>query len=224
MKNTKKITFGIINILIYIFLPLIISSIVSNFNLPNNKLLLNFILLIAPIISLIILVTINKDLFKNKLKDLKLKYKKYFGLALKYYICGLLLMIISNNIINLLLNEIPINESLNRQVISNFPIYAIISMVLIIPLSEEITFRGSFKNGFNNKQLYLLITSLIFGLIHVIFNGDYIYIIPYSCLGYFLGKIYYETDNIYMSYIAHSFHNFLCILLIVFGGAIWKKY
>ena len=132
-------------------------------------------------------------------------------------------MIITNNIIYHFTLSLPLNEVENREIIKKLPIYSIISMIFIIPLIEEIVFRLSFKKSFKNKNLFLIITALIFGLFHVLFTKDYIYIIPYTIFGYILGKIYYDTDNIFYSYFIHAFHNTLCLLLIFLGGSLWKE-
>lgn len=129
-------------------------------------------------------------------------------------------MLISNLILTFFTKSIPQNESDNRALLELMPIYAIISMIILAPLSEELTFRGSFKKITQNKYLFLIITSFLFGFMHVVFNGDYLNFIPYAALGFFLGKVYYETDNIFVSTLIHSFHNLLCILLIFIGGAL----
>mgnify|MGYP005778505465 FL=1 len=78
----------------------------------------------------------------------------------------------------------------------------------------------------------MIFTSLLFGGAHLLslfteFNLAYIienwtqllFIIPYSGFGYFLGKAYLETDNIFTSIFAHMFHNTLSVLLILMAGA-----
>lgn len=220
MVNFKKIGFGFINIFIYIFITELLTYILGKFRFTQNIWVLNIYLLLAPIVVGIILVSMNKDLFKDKFQDIKEHKKEYLQLGIKYYIYGLLLMMLSSIILSFVTEGLPQNEEGNRALLKTLPIYSFISMVITAPLSEEIAFRGSFKNFTNNKTLYLIVTSFLFGFIHVAFSGDYINILPYAALGFFLSKAYYETDNILVSTIIHSFHNFLCILLIIFGGAI----
>lgn len=220
MVNFKKIGFGLINIFIYIFITELLTYILGKFRFTQNIWILNIYLLLAPIVVGIILISMNKDLFKGKFKDIKEHKKEHLQLGIKYYICGLLLMMLSSIILSFVTEGLPQNEEGNRALLKTLPIYSFISMVITAPLSEEIAFRGSLKNFTNNKTLYLIVTSFLFGFIHVAFSGDYINILPYAALGFFLSKAYYETDNILVSTIIHSFHNFLCILLIIFGGAI----
>ena len=97
------------------------------------------------------------------------------------------------------------------------PITNMITMIIIGPLLEEITFRASFKNAFSKWYPFALTTGFLFGLAHIAEYTllEFLFIIPYGALGFFFAKAFYETDNIYTSYIAHFFHNFLCIILII---------
>ena len=169
------------------------------------------------LLTTFIIIIINKELFNKKIIDFKKNTKKYLILMIKYWLIGLTLMLISNTIINNITNSIAINETLNRQQIYNSFINSFIIMVLLNPICEEIIYRGSFKTIFNNKTIYCIFTSLLFGLMHVIFNSDIIYMIPYALMGYYLAKTYYETDNIYTSIIMHIWHNLLMIILIITG-------
>lgn len=219
-KLLNKKYFGFLNIFIYIFLTEILTYFFTKIIFFKNPLLINLYCLIPSSLVLILLIYINKDIFTNKFQDLKKNFQKYFNLTIRYYLCGLLSMIIASNILSLFTSPISQNEALNREALQKLPIYSALAMVIIAPLTEEITFRGSFKKGYPNKKVFLLLTSFLFGFMHVIFNGDFLNFLPYSALGYFLGKIYYETDNILLSILTHSFHNFLCILILFLGSAI----
>ena len=210
--NIKKYLKPILNILIYIFLPYLITLILKKINYPHNNLFLNFYNLIPSLIIFIIIIIYNKDLFKNKLKDFKDNHSKYLSLMIKYYICGFILMMICSTILVFITKNIPKNEVNNREIIKLLPIYSIINVGILGPICEEITFRGSFKDLIKSKKIYLIMTTFIFGLMHVIFSFDLYNIFPYMALGFFLGLVYYETDNIWCSTFIHIFHNFLYIL------------
>ncbi|MEG1142376.1 MAG: CPBP family intramembrane glutamic endopeptidase [Clostridia bacterium] len=129
-------------------------------------------------------------------------------------------MIVTNFILTYFLKATPINESLNRDILTKLPLFATISVLILAPISEEIAFRGSFKKLFKSELVFSLVTSLIFGSIHVIFNGDFLFIIPYASLAFFFASAYFKTDNILVSITMHSFHNLLCLLLIFIGGLV----
>ena len=213
--KTEKIKAIIFNIMIYIFLPTLLTYILAKLPYPKNTLFLNFYNLIPPLITLIIMLNLNKDLFQNKFRDFKDNLGKYIPLMFKYYLGGLILMNISSQILVFLTGAIPANEEANRELLQILPIYATLNAALIGPICEEIAFRGTFKRLITNKKVYLLITSLIFGLVHVVFNLDFINIFPYMLLGFFLSLTYFETDNIYTTIGIHIFHNTICLLLIL---------
>ena len=115
------------------------------------------------------------------------------------------------------IKSIPTNETLNREILTSYPLSNIIIMIFIGPLVEEITFRASFKKAFNDKYLFCFITAFLFGFAHIVVSTsllEILYIIPYGALGYFLADAYYETNNIYTSYIMHLIHNSFCIIMI----------
>ena len=126
-------------------------------------------------------------------------------------------MIISNIIITTFTNDISVNEAANRELLMTYPISNIISMVIIGPFIEEITFRLSFKNAFYKWYTFAIVTSILFGLVHIAEFKllEFLFIIPYGALGFFFAKAMYETDNVFTSYIAHMIHNAICVVIIL---------
>lgn len=213
-----KLLKGYIAIIVYIFLTSIITAFLP---IPNNipNIILQLLLLLPSIITLIILILMNLKTFQNKLTEFKKDYKNLMRKSLEYWGYAVITMLLINTFIStFLINELPGNEAANRELIAGYPLYAILSSIIIAPLSEELSFRASFKNAFNNKILFALATGILFGIFHVLFQGDYIYSLSYAGFGFFLGKLYYETDNILTTIFAHTAHNALCIILIFLGG------
>ena len=132
-------------------------------------------------------------------------------------------MIVTNTIISSITKSIAINEQGNRTLLNSLPLYSIISTIFLAPISEELAFRASFKEISQNKNVYCLISGLLFGLLHVIFNGDFIFIIPYALFGFFIAKSYSDTDNILVSITLHAWHNFFCVAILFLGGFLWKN-
>lgn len=161
---------------------------------------------------------------KRLLRDLKEFKKEYLKVAFRNWLIGFGLMWIFNIVINMIVGDIAANETANRNLLAEYPISNIISMVFIGPLIEEITFRASFKNCFKKWYTFALFTGIIFGLAHTfstVIEGnlmELLFILPYGALGFYLAKAFYETDNIYTSFFAHMFHNGLCVLVILLGA------
>ena len=150
----------------------------------------------------------------------------------KYYLIGFLVMIISNIVIVLFFkNASANNEEAVRTLIDKAPLYMIFSVSIYAPFVEEIIFRKGIKDSvmaFSNnkftKYLFILISGILFGSMHVIGSVtsvyDYLYIIPYSALGISFAALLYKTDNIFSTITIHSIHNTASIILYFMGGII----
>ena len=131
-------------------------------------------------------------------------------------------MIISNLALNAINNgAIAGNEEAVREMIQQLPFYMIFQTIIYAPITEEIIFRKSIRNITNNKYLYIILSGLIFGGMHVIGSAnslvDALYIIPYGALGMAFAALYYKTNNIFSTITIHSFHNTLTIILYFIG-------
>lgn len=219
MKALKYLNY-IKGILIYFGVTIIMELILIKIPFPKNFWTSNLVNLIAPTLTSIVLIIVYKDLFKNKFEDFKSNYKKYFSIIFKYWLVGLVFMIITNTIISSITKSIAINEQGNRTLLNSLPLYSIISTVFLAPISEELAFRASIKDIFKDKTMFCLVSAFLFGFAHVMFNGDYIYLIPYASLAFFFAKAYYETDNILVNMFMHSFHNAFCLIMLALGGLV----
>ncbi len=215
MNKINKIgkAFGIF--VLYIFLSVFMSA---SFNIcfnSTNQLVGNLSLILTNVfvlltISLAFLPTIVEDFKKLKKENIKTSYKNWLW--------GLLIMYVSNILIITLTKDIASNESYNRNLLYDMPIYAITVMVFVAPLIEELIFRLSLKDIFRNKWVYATFSGLVFGLMHMttIKNPlELLYVISYGSLGFFFAKSVYETDNIWSSMIAHMTHNGLIITILL---------
>ena len=130
----------------------------------------------------------------------------------------MIIMMISNIIISLFTNNLAANEQAVREMIDKYPLYMAFQVMLYAPISEEIIFRKSIDKIFKNKYLYIFISGLIFGGLHVISSitslVDCLYLLPYCSLGFVFALLYKNTNNnIFSTITAHAFHNTLALLL-----------
>lgn len=182
------------------------------------------LLLTQVILFVIILIIYRKDMIKDA-KNFKKDYRGKLKIAFKYWLVGLSLMIIFNFIINIILfsGSMATNEEINRSYLTQYPIYAIGSLIFLGPIIEEMVFRLGFKNAFKSKKTFLIFTTIMFALVHLLasienLNGNYeqlLYILPYGALGYGFAKAYLESDNIWSSIIVHQIQNLLSITIIL---------
>lgn len=212
--NKKVFIKGIISIVLYFLITVVISAILTLLKVGMKP-----TLYISTIIATIYAVKKSKV---NLLKEFKKFKKSYFKTIIPYYLIGLSLMILTNFLISLINGGVmPPNEQANRDLILNYKIYALISTLILAPIAEELLFRYNFRNISKNKNIFIIVTGLMFGLAHILVSPSLeviLYIVPYSILGMVLGKIYKECDsNICSSLLTHMCHNLLAISLIFIG-------
>ena len=199
------------------------------FNIDINNCsttLYNFLRILPNIGQSLILIIIYKKNLKKDYKDFNKNFGTYSDIAIKYWIIGFLVMLISNIIItNIAPIKLASNEEGIREIIKAIPFISFIVIGILSPISEELIFRKSFKDAIKTKWIFILISGLVFGLLHVITHinslYDLLYIVPYSSLGIAFALIYYKTNNIFTSIFSHVLHNTILIILnVLFLGVI----
>lgn len=168
-------------------------------------------LISCEIIIMASIALINKKDIQKKINPKE--YEKYF----KYYFLALVIMMISNILINIISPGIAGNEQSVRNIFAKAPIYMFFSAVIFAPFCEEMVFRLSIKKIINNNKIFIITSGLLFGLLHVIGNinnlTDILYIIPYSVPGFVFAYMYSKTNNIYVPMGFHFFHNLILMLI-----------
>ncbi len=155
---------------------------------------------------------------KQKIIDFKNNFVKYFKISVKNWFLGFIIMIISNIIINSFIPGLGKNEEGVQQLITEIPIIAFIMTTVFAPFVEEMIFRKYLQDAIKNKTAFMILSGLIFGLVHVMgFDSwlEYILIIPYGALGFMFAKTLNETDNIYSTIMMHMLHNGVLTLLSI---------
>lgn len=225
----KQIGIGIGAVAIYFLLPYFEGLPFWIMGVDTNGLSLAikvFYLIMYSILTICLIMLIyNKKLSKD-FKDMKKNSTKYFNKYIKYWFIGLFIMMVSNLIINLIVTKnIPANEQAIRETFNISPFYIFFSAVIYAPIVEELVFRLSIKNIFNNKWLFIIISGLLFGSLHVFSNfqniTDLLYIIPYSAPGIIFAYMLEDSDNICVPMSFHMLHNGILIslqfIILLFG-------
>lgn len=222
MKKTIKLAlFGFLGIFLYFLLynieglPFYLLGIDTKTISPT---FLYIYLAIYEIMMICIFALIYNKELKEQFNDMKKNHKKYFSENFKYYLIGFGIMLISNLIIIVIYNKgLSTNENTIREMLKINPIYIYFSAVLFAPFVEETIFRGCIKKIITNKYLYIIISGLVFGYVHINGNinsiSDLFYIIPYGGLGCAFAYIYTKTKNIFTSMGFHLMHNGVIISL-----------
>lgn len=170
------------------------------------------------VITILLVLIYRKELI-TEFKIFKKNLSENLDTGFKYWISGLILMVISNLIINFVFKAGQANnEEAVQEMISAVPYIVLISAGILAPITEEILFRKTFKDIINNKKIYAIVSGLIFGYLHVISADSiqqFLYIIPYSSLGICFALSYNETDTVFTSMSMHMIHNITLTILSI---------
>lgn len=211
----KLIGSGIFAFLVYLFFPYLepIPFQLVGVDIRTVPMIVKTIyLMIFEILIATIIISIFKDKVERDFQDMKKNHKKYFSTYIKYWFITLGLMMISNAIIILINHgDIANNEETIRETFKLAPIYTFLSAVIYAPLTEELVFRQGIRNIFKNDTLFIIVSGLVFGSLHVIPTYkvplDLLYLIPYSIPGWVFAYTLKKSDNIFVPMGIHFIHN-----------------
>ena len=110
-------------------------------------------------------------------------------------------------------------QSSNEAALDTFPIWATAFLAIFIaPITEEGLFRWIIRKITDKKWVFIFLSGIIFGLIHINYWGEQdwiqtLFIIPYSVMGMMLAESYYKTNNLFASSLLHGTINLLAVFL-----------
>ena len=117
-------------------------------------------------------------------------------------------------------NDPSVNQPTAEELTHNHPLFAFFMIVVFAPLTEELTFRGMlaryvFPQQDNIKQiaLFLLVTSIIFALVH--FPGTPLQFLVYASLGLSMGLAYINKGGLAYSMGLHALNNLISFVMIM---------
>jgi len=179
---------------------------------------------ISAVISFLVILLIARKILIEGLVTLFSKVR-YIALALG----GFALMYIANIGLTVLYDVLGIvGNSLNQEyletMISVNPLIMALPIAILIPVVEEVVFRGVMLEYFERRIGVIggvIISSALFGLIHVSNAESLVFFPIYFTLGLILALIYVKSNkNILVPIIAHILNNGIAVLalLIMNGG------
>ncbi len=207
-NNMWKISDIAISILLELFLSIGFAIIISG-TLPNK---------IVYLISTVVIHFIVILYLKNKYQ-INIFVNIEYWLVVKYSVIGVLLCSVKHvKYYYWLINH---NHGLPEYtIISTFTMFSKICYLLIIcaliPLVEEIIFRGYFftiiKNKYNNVYFGVIMSTIIFTAFHSFFSND-TNMLDITLQGLIYVYIFHKSKSIWASFITHSFNNAFWFLL-----------
>lgn len=218
MKNNKKTIksdwFPIFSFFIgTLFLPGFIATAFIAFTKGNDADIKYYGELIAIILETILaIVFIIK--YRNKLKEDIKKFKpKDF---LKIFLIGIAVVGVFEIIEEILeaLGATFGNQESLEELFGKAKILMLANVILVAPIVEEFLFRYSLSTIIKNDKIFLIVSSILFGVMHGLDTST----IAYVLAGLALGTIYLKyKKNLVPSIIVHFMNNLVAAIFMVIG-------
>lgn len=245
-KKSKALSIITAYLLVYFVgafaISVIFSLIIKQFNITMSELdmssYLNFAvyLLLFAILIYISYKELYQDFFDLKKDEISIFYKVIASYGIFYAINICVSALTQNidmyaNFVGNLLGQknnlvlVSDNQTSIEHMLASKSAWAmILSAGILGPICEELVFRKGIFDACKTKEMGLLLSSLLFGSIHIISSlGIYnlmsiiLMSIPYIVSGLALGIIYIKNDcNIWVPTIVHIISNVISILGIIF--------
>lgn len=161
--------------------------------------------------------------YKQLIHDFKIfksYFKEYFVLILKTWGKALVLVAIAAIIIYITTDKMKANNQIALQNSFNSnPVFIALLSMFYAPIAEELMFRGVLRKFIKNKKLFVIVSGVVFGLMHVIDDSktlaEFSYVFVYSILGIYLAGIYAKTNNLCTNIFMHFMQNTLSVIVMI---------
>lgn len=200
---------------IFVFLfAICYTPILNILPIPETKIAAIITMIVLYIVQVLALVIPMASELKRDFIVFKNNFKLYLGNMLPRFGIIVIGYFISNISVLLLVGNIPNNQ----QTLVSMPLYITAFLGIVIgPLTEELMFRGFIKKFIKNDLLFIMVSSLVFGGLHVLSADSFqqvLYIIPYSILGFAFSLNYVKTKTIASNIFLHSAWNTLAVIFM----------
>lgn len=129
------------------------------------------------------------------------------GIFLSSQLCSYLIQMTNSGSVD------SINQQTAEAIFQSSPFLMGVTATLLAPIAEEFVFRVSIINLMPIPWLGLVLSTLLFGWMHVAAGGDYMHILPYGISGFILGVAYLKSDNVWYPIGIHLGNNLLITLM-----------
>lgn len=219
MKNkSKSILINILVICLYFLWPYFFNNIALLINLSSKLNLL--VSLLFNFVFMFIVIYIYKDKLGQYCNNVKKKLKSNVFMSLKIFFVGLIIYVSLNIFFEIINIPALSNSSMVIEIFEKIPVIYALVMLFYYPIIEEIIFKMSFKEIFNNKWSFIILTGVFNALFQIVFSfsnlTDLLYLIPCSAFFCSLSYVYYKTDNIIYPIFLRMCYNLIpCIIYMV---------
>ena len=176
--------------------------------------------IIAPLVILCYLILIGILFYIVKRVKGELPFKKITGKNVRFILAAYVVMILTKGILLTLMTKVyhqttsANDKALNALVTDRTALLMTILVVVLVPITEELLYRGVFTSFFFKNQPFwqVAMSGVIFGLMHS--STNFISALVYVTMGWILAYVYVHTKNLSNSLTLHILNNapFIAVL------------
>ena len=220
-ENLPKVKEKEVNLKEFIKQVLVIALfIIIMFVLPNFKFFSKVPTYMVYIFLLLLVFLVNYKYIKEDFNLFMQNKRVYLKFIVRRYLYMLgIMVVVAIPVVLLNKGATSSNQQMLNGMFKKMPIGMLLLSTIYAPFTEENVFRLSLSKLFKNKILFIIVSGLLFGTLHMIdkFTSfyDLLYIIQYSALGICLAKAYSDSKNIFVSIGMHFIQNFLAAILVL---------
>lgn len=169
--------------------------------------------IIAPLVILCYLILIGILFYIVKRVKGESPFKKITGKNVRFILAAYVVMILAKGILLTLMTKfyhqtISANDqAINSLVTDKTSLLMTILVVVLVPITEELLYRGVFTSFFFKNQPFwqVAMSGVIFGLMHS--STNFISALIYVTMGWILAYVYVHTKNLSNSLTLHILNN-----------------
>lgn len=210
-ENNKDLLWVVVLVLAYC----------TQFVIPNfigNAVLAVVFDVLYNILVFALVIYIFRKRFKRDIKAFKENKGAYIGYIFKWWGIMLGLSFVAA-LIRIILGGAA--ETANQSTLNSLPLWYVGPLAVIwAPVVEEGIFRGGLRRFVKNDKLFIVLSALIFGLLHTVGSEVGIYnmliqSLQYMVMGGIMAYTYTKTNNILVNMGIHCVQNTLGVILMV---------
>lgn len=215
LKNSKSdYIWTIVLMVVYYFLLFIpVSFSNATLNVTYQVLVYLFLMLFS--------IFVFRKTFTRDFKELSKNFKGYAVLSLKYWGLMYLTLIVLNVVKIIVLGTDSVSS--NQAILNSLPLWFVAPIAVIYaPLVEESVFRGSVRRLIKNDVVFVVVSGLLFGLLHTLSETELLSFIIntliYGAMGAWLASAYVKTNNMASNMLVHFYQNTLSVIIMILAS------
>lgn len=212
LKVTGKDLLWVVVLVLAYSTQFIVPSFIENATLGIVFEILFYILIFA-----LVLYIFGKRL-KRDFKAFKEDFKSYIGYIFKWWGIMLGLSLVAAVIRLVLGGDV---ETANQAGLNSMPLWYVGPLAIIwAPFVEEGIFRGGLRRFVKNDKLFIVLSAILFGLLHTIGSETGLYNIfvqslQYMVMGFVMARVYVKTNNICVNMGVHCVQNTFGVVMML---------